>query len=126
VNYRSDDATVQSGRVYVYRLRTVDADGSYGYSREVEVDMRHAAEGMELSYLGPNPAGAGDEVEVGYVLPEGQTVSVELYSADGRRVLELVNGYRAAGEYTATIRANDLPSGQYMLVIKTAGNQLSR
>ena len=84
------------------------------------MDIDRAVETVAVD-VQPNPATTGESAEVRYTLTEGQTVTVELYGSDGRLVRTLASGYREAGENIATVNSGDLASGQYVVVVRTAG-----
>ena len=66
----------------------------------------------------------GNHVNVSFTLPQAGRVSVEIYSADGRRVRTLVNGPLTAGPHSLTWSLErDTPSGVYFYRVLAGGNQ---
>ena len=53
----------------------------------------------------PNPSRAGTELE--YVVPRGAMVSIGVFDVSGRRVRELVGGWRPAGRHTVSWNGTD-------------------
>ena len=61
----------------------------------------------------PNPFNPVTSFE--FTMPEDGMVRISVYDVSGREVVELVNGYQAAGTYPLTWDASNLSSGVYML-----------
>ncbi|MBI3258979.1 MAG: T9SS type A sorting domain-containing protein, partial [Ignavibacteriae bacterium] len=115
LNYGIKDADVERGRVYVYRLKSVDKDGKYSYSIEVEVAVGGLS-GMEISDAIVTPYSGTSSVN--YSITSDGTVELGLYDMMGRRVQTLDNGYRESGIHTVEVNSSDLSSGLYQLVLK--------
>ena len=92
-----------------YRLKTLDLDGSFLYSSEVEVSARPAVYALEHNY--PNPFNPSTKIQ--YSLPENAKVELAIYDILGRQVAELVNTEQPAGYYEQTFVASHLSSGIY-------------
>lgn len=60
----------------------------------------------------PNPVVNNSTLR--YTVPANELVVVKLYDALGNEVETLVNEFRTAGEYTATVNAANLTSGSYI------------
>ena len=112
LNYGIKDADVQRGMVYVYRLKSVDKDGKYGYSAEVEVAVGGVS-GMEIVEANANT--------VTYSITASGTVELGLYDLMGRKLGTLDNNYREAGTYSVPVTNLDLSSGMYQLILKVGG-----
>ncbi len=70
---------------------------------------------LEPAY--PNPfAGA---TTLGFALPEATEVTLEVLDVRGRRVALLAEGAREAGRHTAALDASGLPSGTYLVRLRT-------
>jgi len=61
----------------------------------------------------PNPFNA--TLTIGYQLPQEGMVSVAIFDLSGRLVSRLVEQNRQAGRHTVTWRANEIPSGLYIV-----------
>jgi hypothetical protein len=113
-----------------YRLKQIDTDGSYEYSKVVEVTINAQPAGFSLEQNYPNPFNPATSIR--YTIPEKAllnqgTVPVKLvvYNVLGSKVAELVNDNLPAGTYTVDFKAASggrlLPSGMYFYNL-TAGN----
>lgn len=65
----------------------------------------------------PNPAAERFELE--YALAEDGEISIDLFDVAGARVRRILDGERSAGLYRMNISAGKLPSGAYILVLRT-------
>ena len=63
---------------------------------------------------------------LGYSLPFGGSVSLDVFDAAGRRVSMLVDCYQAAGSYSAEWNASDLPRGCYVARLTSERGSVSR
>lgn len=110
--YRFADKTKPAGTVY-YRIRQVDADGKYEYSKLVRID---AAGTKKTLGIYPNPV-----VDVCRIsLPQGmQQANVFIYDMRGvqLRSMKVQNG-----QY---VNLGNLPAGTYSVVVRDGGAQIS-
>jgi hypothetical protein len=67
---------------------------------------------LHLSQNYPNPFNA--TTTISYVLPVGGTVSLRVYSLDGRLVRALVDEHQSAGEHVVHFAGSELSSGVYL------------
>jgi hypothetical protein len=104
-----DDMKNVSGGNILYRLKTVDADGSYKYSSEVEVAVIPQIYALENNF--PNPF--NPQTKIQYSLPENAKVRLAIYDVIGRQVAELVNEDQNAGFYEKIFTGSNLSSGIY-------------
>ena len=70
----------------------------------------------------PNPFDG--EATVLYSLPGAGFVTLRVYDLVGREVDRLVDGHREAGRHALVFRPQDLPSGVYLLQLRTDGTAL--
>jgi hypothetical protein len=68
----------------------------------------------------PNPFNPSTTIV--YDLPVDGFMKLEVFDGLGHRVSTLVDGYQAAGEYSAVFDAKGLPSGVYCCRLSTSGN----
>ena len=105
-------ADLAPGR-HTFRLKQVDADGSFTYSAEVEAIVA-APEGYHLSAAYPNPFNPRTQFELS--VRQVQHVRVELFDALGRRVAVVYDGEVGAQDVrTLTVEGSGLASGVYLV-----------
>lgn len=97
----------------LYRLKSVDLDGSFTYSELVEIERD--AEMLPLAFsIHPNPS-TGSTIGIGLTeLSDGEPIRVEVLDAAGRRlVTRSLQG--SPGEYLQLQLRDRLPAGTYFL-----------
>jgi hypothetical protein len=109
-NYSFEDKSVLSGK-YSYKLKQIDNDGKYEYSKTVEVDLGIPNK-FELSQNYPNPFNPNTTIK--FSMPEAGNVKLTIYNILGQEVKTLVNEYKEAGVYTVNFDAENLNSGLYI------------
>jgi hypothetical protein len=124
-NYSYSDTKLQSGK-YNYRLKMVDNNGTFEYSK-VEVSEVAIPKEFAVSQNYPNPFNPSTKID--YQVPVDAKVVMEVYNIAGQRVFELVNQDQTAGYYTVDFGASKLSSGVYIYRIiasdKATGNNFS-
>jgi hypothetical protein len=118
--YSFTDKNLQSGK-YQYRLKMIDNDGSFTYSKVVEAAITLPKE-FELSQNYPNPF--NPSTKINYSLPNDSRVTLEIYNIIGERVALLVNEIQSAGFYTVNFGTsfNNIGSGIYIYKITAVDN----
>jgi len=111
--YNVLDRGVQENGVYYYRIKQVDFDGKFSYSKTVKVESRD-----ELDFeLYPNPSKSQSILNLN--LPEESVVSIELYDATSRFVSSITNtSTYYQGQQSFYINVDNLNAGVYNLMIK--------
>jgi hypothetical protein len=127
--YSFVDATVEAGKTYTYRLRSVDYDGTiHDYAQTVSVEVREPVQARGYEYAleqnYPNPFNPTTTIR--YSLKETGKVSVRVYDVMGREVKVLVDGVQGAGEYSVVMDAMGLSSGVYVYQLRAGGLLLTR
>ena len=114
--YSFADYSVTSGK-YIYRLKQIDNDGKYEYSKEVEVDLGKPTT-FALNQNYPNPF--NPITVISYQLPANSYVTLKVYNAIGTEVTTLVNGYKEAGSYNYELGIGnyELSSGIYFYTLR--------
>ena len=110
VSYSFQDKPAAAGR-YSYRLKQIDYDGSFEYSKEITVDIDWSGE-FFLSQNFPDPFNPATTIK--YSLPEDEAVSLRLYDILGKEVMTMVNEKQKAGNYLVSINLSNLSSGIYI------------
>jgi hypothetical protein len=105
-----------------FKLIPESADTDIGEITPTDVEDEVLPGSFTLHQNFPNPFNPTTTIR--YDLGQATQVTLEVYDALGRRVATLVDGFVAAGEYTATFSAKDLASGLYLYRL-TAGDQVT-
>jgi uncharacterized protein (TIGR02145 family) len=112
--YSYTDKNLQSGK-YLYRLKMIDNDGTYEYSKVIEAEVA-VPNKYELNQNYPNPF--NPSTVISYSLPMATIVKLIVYNSIGQTVQLLENGYKNAGTYTITFDASELTNGIYFYKIE--------
>lgn len=115
-SYRFEDTPIDAG-TYAYRLKQIDNDGRYEYSKEIEID----ASGPSTFALGqnyPNPFNPTTTITFSVAASGHATLTV--YNVLGQEVATLFNGRAEAGTLTSVdFNASGCASGMYLYVLKS-------
>ncbi len=94
----------------LYRLKQIDFNGAYEYSRIVETDIK-APINFSLKQNFPNPFNPSTTIE--YQISEIAYVTLKIYDILGSEIRNLVNEEKSAGTYKVSFSAQNLASGIY-------------
>jgi hypothetical protein len=111
-----DEKGVKAG-TYSYRLKQIDYDGSYEYSKEVKVEIEEQIKEYALLQNYPNPFNPVTKIRI--QLPEESEVELRVYNSIGEQVAELVNGRLMRGSHEIEFNAGEVSSGIYFYQLKT-------
>lgn len=114
-SYSYTDAVLAPGK-YIYRLKQIDTDGKFEYSREIEVSVENLVNDFVLEQNYPNPFNPSTIVRFG--LPYEAKVTMSVYTITGEEVAVLAYGIFTAGNHQATFAASNMPSGMYICRIQ--------
>ena len=112
--YFYEDKNVAAGK-YSYRLKQIDNDGQFEYSKAIEVDLG-APKKFELSQNYPNPFNPITTIR--FNLPEAGNVKLTLFNILGQEIKTLVNEFKESGVHTINFDASELNSGMYIYKIE--------
>lgn len=117
--YNYVDNKLQSGK-FVYRLKMIDNDGTYEYSKEVEGEVALPKD-YAISQNYPNPFNPTTRID--YQLPFDSKVTLELYGVTGEKVGTIINSELEAGYYSTEVNASvlNLASGVYIYRMSATG-----
>ncbi|MCH7964551.1 MAG: lamin tail domain-containing protein [Bacteroidetes bacterium] len=104
------DSNIQQIGKYSYRLKQIDYNGTFEYSKIIEIDVDAPLE-FELSQNFPNPF--NPSTKINYQIPKLSLVTLKVYDVLGNEVATLVNEEKSAGNYEVEFNATTLPSGIY-------------
>ncbi len=109
-NYSFSDKNLITG-FYYYRLKQIDFNGTFEYSKTVEVEVSIPKQfALEQNYPNPfNPAST-----ISFDVPMQSDVLLRVYDMLGNEVATLVNEEKSAGRYEVSFNAVGLASGVYI------------
>jgi hypothetical protein len=79
-----------------------------------------------LAFRGAAPNPFSGVTTLRFALPKSGPVSLKLFNLAGEQVAVLVDGERAAGEQSVTLRAGALPPGMYFSALRYNGQVMTR
>ena len=120
--YSFFDDLVSAG-MYSYRLKQIDNDGNFEYSKVVEISIGYPSK-IELSQNFPNPF--NPTTTITFSLPESGNVQLYVYNIIGEKVAELVNEFMEAGEHKIKFDASLLNNGMYIYKLETGDMSLTK
>ncbi len=115
--YSFTDENVSSG-IYKYRLKQIDFDGSFKYSKEIEVEVNFVPERYTLEQNYPNPFNPTTKIK--FAIPDVTSsvklskVILKVYDIIGREIATLVNEDKLPGVYEIEFDASSFSSGIYL------------
>ena len=112
--YSFTDKNLTGGTNFVYRLKQIDNDGQYQYSKEVEVEVVPTQFAIYQNY--PNPF--NPETNIKFDLPEASKVRINVYNILGEKVAELLNKTVEPGFHQVEFNGSNLSSGTYIYRIE--------
>ncbi len=121
-NYSFTDKELTSGK-YSYRLKQIDFDGKYEYSKSIEVDV-NVAYNFELAQNYPNPF--NPTTSISFSIPQSGNVKLAVYNLLGQEVKTLINRNMEAGSYSVDFDAEGLFSGVYIYRLESNGMTLTK
>ena len=124
-NYSFIDKELNPGK-YLYRLKQIDYNGSFDYSKEIEVEITTPMKySLEQNYPNPFSAKGGSAYEgnigttISWQSAVGSWQTIKLYNALGEEIDTIVDGYYEAGKHsTFYILNSSLPSGVYFYQLR--------
>ena len=114
--YNFIDSEVNSAGIYSYRLKQIDNDGKFEYSKVIEVDLGSPMN-YELSQNYPNPFNPSTTIR--FSVSESSFINLSIFNSLGEKIEELVNEVKEPGVHTIEFFAQNLPSGTYFYTIKS-------
>lgn len=102
------------GNNFKYRLKQIDNDGNYEYTKEIEVTLTPPTE-FWVKQNFPNPFNPSTSIE--FSIPSDNNVQVKVFNILGMEITTLLNGHRKAGTHRIVFNAGDLADGVYFYKI---------
>ena len=116
-DYSFTDNTVAFGK-YSYRLKQIDRDGKFSYSKTVESTVGIIPIAMILGQNYPNPF--NPETKIDFAVPASGLTSLKVYNLLGEEVATLVNENLEAGVlHSANFRGINLSSGLFFYTLRS-------
>ncbi len=113
----TDNNLVNGVNTYYYRLKMVDQNGDFTYSKIV--DVSGALKSTFDAFVSPNPSNGS--VAVSILNPDKENASVDVFNLSGKKVANVqINSQDAF--YTQTCDWSNLPKGVYVVKVSTASN----
>lgn len=113
--YSYIDNAILAQKNYSYRLKQIDNDGSFEYSKEILIE-RITPAGFILGQNYPNPF--NPKTKITFKLPKDSKVNLTVYNILGERVVEIVNELKKPGYYEYYFDGTGLASGTYIYKIE--------
>lgn len=116
--YSFIDPGLKAGQ-YTYRLKQIDYDGTFEYSKEVSVEVTTPAIfALEQNY--PNPF--NPSTKIAFSLATDSKVILKIFNALGQEVETLINENMGVGFHEVYFDASDFNSGVYFYRIDALGS----
>jgi photosystem II stability/assembly factor-like uncharacterized protein len=116
-DYTYADNNAQYGK-YAYRLKQIDTDGDFEYSKVIEVDAGNIPEGFVLEQNYPNPFNPTTSIK--FALAETQQAELKIFDVLGNEIATLFSGLADGGKvYEVEFGAANLSSGIYFYRLET-------
>lgn len=122
-NYSFSDRNIEAKTAYSYRLKQMDFDGSFSYSKVVQVGS-NLVNTFELKQNYPNPF--NPSTQISFSLAKDGFVKLVVYNLLGQEVKTLINRNMEAGSHSMSFDAYDLQSGIYIYKLTSAGSTLTK
>ena len=103
---------------YSYRLKQIDTDGGFEYSKVVEVNIS-VTDNFRLEQNYPNPF--NPKTIIKYSIPFESNVTIKLHNILGETIQSLLNKFIQPGKYQLEFVADNLSSGIYIYSIEITG-----
>jgi hypothetical protein len=118
--YTYSDQKLSAGR-YIYRLKQIDNDATFEYSKSIEVQVGAMPDEFTVSQNYPNPFNPTTTIE--FTLAQDSKVLLKVYNVLGQEVATLFDGEMQAGIlHRIPFNASRLSSGIYFYRLEAKGN----
>ncbi len=114
-NYSFVDENISVGK-YQYRLKQIDFNGTFEYSKTIEVEINPPSK-FSLEQNFPNPFNPTTNIK--FDLVKESYVVLKIYDLNGREIENLIEDYKPAGSYKIRYEPKQLTSGIYFYRIIT-------
>jgi hypothetical protein len=118
----TDNQNIQAGTIYYYRLKQVDIDTKYVYSKIVtaRIDIFNS---IAVSELYPNPTNGLTQIDI--ISAKSNIVSLSIYDVLGKTI-QTNNERVNAGLNIIRIETGHLPAGNYIIQLQSENDIYSK
>ena len=116
--YTFDDYDIYESGVYYYRLRQVDLDGAYEYSKVIAIEVEFDGEQEQEIALGVYPNPAYSMINVDVTVKKDAIFEGGFYDAIGQLVMKIDGQNLEPGKTSMQVDIDDLPVGTYLLRVQ--------
>ncbi|MFZ1424963.1 MAG: SdrD B-like domain-containing protein [Saprospiraceae bacterium] len=122
-DYDFDDYDVNLSGVYYYRIKQIDKNERFTYSRIISIQVK-VDESLN-AFIYPNPV--NDKLKVELWLPEDSELEAKVFDNTGKAVLVApFSEFKTKGKYNELLETSSLVPGQYVLQIKTTSGVINK
>ena len=114
--YNFVDESAANGK-YIYRLKQIDNNGKFTYSKEIELNINYIPQEFSLSQNYPNPF--NPTTVINYSIAKPGKVNISLYNTLGEKISVLLDEYKEIGDYKINFNARNLSSGIYFYQLRS-------
>jgi hypothetical protein len=114
--YTFDDDQVFDSGIYYYRLRLVDLDGSYAYSKTIALEVRMDGADQDIK-IGVYPNPVIENLNIDIDVERASNVKGGIYDVIGQLIQPLEITRLEGGKTTISVNVSDIPVGTYLLRI---------
>ena len=112
--YSFIDKDITGGK-YFYRLKQIDNDGTFTYSKVIDIEADKPLN-YKLDQNYPNPFNPVTTIK--FTIPEANKVTLKVFNVIGEEVAKIVNQWMEAGTHEINFDGTGLNSGIYFYRIK--------
>ncbi len=124
-DYEFDDFNVRYSGVYYYRIKQVNKNGSFSYSKKILIHVNEESEDVLKISLYPNPTTQFLNVEM--KIPMNTELEAKIIDNSGRVLMSVpLNQLKSKGISVELIQISNLNSGQYILEVKTSNDVIHK
>jgi len=119
--YSFTDESAQEGVEYFYRLKQIDLDETFDYSKVLVGSLK--VDHLQVSNVFPNPT--KDAAQINVTLPQDEQLTLELFDNTGK-LLRTQQQQVGAGVQTLELDLDGLIAGLYVVKLQTNQNSVYR
>ncbi|MBK7868480.1 MAG: T9SS type A sorting domain-containing protein [Ignavibacteriales bacterium] len=124
IYYGYDDYEPKAPCILYYRLKQIDYNGTFEYSKEVEVIFGEVPEDYAIQQNYPNPF--NPSTKINFSLPEENKVVIRVFNPMGELVQEINRGTLSHGYFEQDIEMGSNPSGMYFCQVLCTNTKTER